>query len=99
LGGCGLVLRIAMHLSHLSVINGHLSVQIVKPFPLQFETAAAKQLRGRCGFPEPPGEPEGDAHPGREAAFADAQARLSAYYARVVFKTQGTTQFMLRWNR
>jgi len=26
------------------VVNGNLSVQIVKPFPLQFETALAKQL-------------------------------------------------------
>lgn len=80
------------------VINGHMSVQIVNPFPLQFETDAAKQLWGRCGFPEPPGETEGDAHPGRQAAFTDARARLSTYYARLGFKTQGTTQFMLRWN-
>ena len=57
------------------VVNGHMSAQIMKPFPLQFEAHSHYNNYGRnnYGFPEPPGK----THPAREAAFADADAGLS----------------------
>jgi len=79
-----------------TVINGHMSAQIVKPFPLQFESNAGfgfpAQTSESYGFPDPPGETEG-----LETAFLDAQAKICSYYARLGFQKHGN-QFMLRWN-
>jgi hypothetical protein len=75
-----------------TVINGHMSAQILKPFPLQFERSGTK--KDYYGFPEPPGGPTEE----REAALAAAQAKIGAHYGRLGFKRVGETGFMLRWN-
>ena len=69
-----------------NVINGHMSLQVLKPYPLQFERDDKDY-----GFPTPPGG-------GREKAVKAACAKITAYYGRLGFAAKGQTGYMLRWN-
>ena len=69
------------------VLNGHMSSQVIKPFPLQFEG-------GDFGFPPPPAE----AGEERRRALAAARAKISAYYDRIGFTQVDGTEFMHRSN-
>jgi len=80
------------------VVNGYMSAQILKPYPLQFEGHIRYGSSSSYGFPEPPGKNEMSPHSTREAAFANAQAKIRAYYTKLGFEIHDSTEYMLRWN-
>jgi|Transcript_24011 hypothetical protein len=70
-----------------------MSLQVVKPFPLQFEGRPPRGGGDRnYGYPAPPSDGQGT----RQAALAAAQAKLKDHYLKLGFAHEG--EYMLRWN-
>ena len=80
-----------------NVINGHMSAQAIKPWPLQFDLILGRS--NNFGFPDPdPSYFAGNGLSGdAKVAFDAARAKISAYYSRLGFK-QITGDWMFRWN-
>lgn len=83
-----------------TVINGHMSACIIKPYPLQFEGGES------YGFPLSPElesmrfplPPESESMQTYERAFEAARAQLITYYSRLGFHQHENTRYMIRWN-
>ena len=71
------------------VINGQMSTQVIKPFPLQFEGGPGKN---DYGFAPPPTDGS------RGSALAAARAKIRDHYGKLGFKLVENTEFMLRSN-
>ena len=77
-----------------SVINGHMSLCILKPFPLQFQKSrVASELSYSYGYPMPP---PSSTEAEQQAAQDAAMEKIKAHYARLGFHEEG--EYMVRWN-